>query len=133
MGSRAFLPTEERVGAGAAVTGRLQSANVCLSVDVQLVPSLAGTARRDGHTGHDHFLHCGGDPGVATLESSPYSIVIANGGGDNCLMLIGLSTSDIASTTRCWGLHRIDIHRHCHFRHPTRCAAMSALRNILSE
>jgi len=70
---------------------------------------------------------------VATLKSSSHSIIIANGGGDKCLMLIGLFNIDIASTTRCWVQRRIDIHRHCHFRHPTitRRAVISALRNIL--
>ena len=42
------------------------------------------------HNSRGRFLHSGGDPGAATLESSPRSIVIANGGGVKCLTLIGL-------------------------------------------
>jgi len=68
--NRVLLPVEERVSADAAVASRLQSANVCLSVDVQPADIPAASSAP-----------------AATLESSPRSIITANGGGDKCLML----------------------------------------------
>ena len=70
--NRVLLPVEERVSADAAVAGRLQSATVCLSVDIKPADIPAAIAS---------------SAPAATLESSPHSIITANGGGDKCLML----------------------------------------------
>jgi len=68
-GDRALLPVEEHIVADAIVADTWQTAvSQHLSIDVHLVPSLAGMANRCGYTGRGRFLHSDGDPGAATLE-----------------------------------------------------------------
>jgi len=75
-GDRALLPVEEHIGADAAVAGTRQTAvSQRLSIDVQLVAELAGTAKRwgCGYTGRGRATP------TVTLERRPW-----NGGGVKC-------------------------------------------------
>jgi len=90
-GDRALLPVEEHVGADAVVAATLLAeVSQHLSIDVQLVPSLAGTTKRCRYI---PAVVASSTP-TATLERRPW-----NGGGVKCLTLIGLSMTFFVNMT----------------------------------
>jgi len=102
VGNRELLPVEERVSAGATFAGTRQPESLRRH---PMVAELGGQGQ--AMQAWQTPTTVTSSAPVVTLESSPHSIVTANGGGVKCLTLIGLPMTfsvdiDIVSASRCW-------------------------------